>query len=386
MRRAGAMTFGALFALESFVRSLNSTVVSLQSYDLLQSTQKVSQLSAFVSLSVLVVTLSLPLLISSLPRRWAYTFGVISLMLASISFASFTLAGQFTGMILRNCGAALLNIVLSLYIMDHVKRIDLTRIEPVRMALSTVSWMTGPALGVYLYTQYGHWAPQIVCIVSGVILIALFWLLRLSDHAIIRPGYAKPPNAIANVVRFVRQPRLRLAWFIAFGRSAYWTTFFIYAPLLMVESGLGKQSAGWLVSLSQALLVCAYFSGTVARRFGVRSVITVSFLLSCLSALAAGLAGKEFPYLAAGMLLAGSLAASALDGVGGIPFLRAVHGYERPQMAAVYRTYIDFSELVPAFLFAIALSYFEIGSVFIILAVLQAISGYYAWRYLPRSL
>jgi predicted MFS family arabinose efflux permease len=385
-RRAGALTFGALFALESFVRSLNSTVVSLQAYDLLQVTQKVSQLSAAVSFLVLLTTLSLPVFMSRMPRRWVYTSGVVALMLASLCFATYSLAGQFAGMLLRNTGAALLNIVLSLYIMDHIRRADLTRIEPVRMAMSTLSWMTGPALGVYLYTAHGHAAPQLLCIGMGLLLIALFWFLRLSDHAIIRAGPLRPPRPLDNVVRFLRQPRLRLAWLIAFGRSAYWATFFIYAPILMVQGGLGKQAGGWLVSISQALLICAYFSGQLARKFGVRMVIAGAFLVCCLSALLAGLAGKEMPYLAAAMLLVGSLSASALDGVGGIPFLRAVHGYERPQMTAVYRTYIDISELIPSFLFAVALLYFEIGAVFVILAVLQAAAGLYSWRYLPRSL
>lgn len=386
VRRAGALTFGALFALESLVRSINSTVVSLQAYDLLQVTREVSQLSTAVSFVVLLGTLYLPVLISRLPRRWAYTCGVVALMLASLAFSTYSLAGQFTGMVLRNAGAALLNIVLSLYIMDHVRRADLTRIEPARMALSTVSWMTGPALGVYLYETYGHAAPQLICIASGLLLIALFWFLRLSDHAIIRPGPGRPHNPLKNVARFLAQPRLRLAWLIAFGRSAYWTTFFIYAPILMVQGGLGKQMGGWLVSLSQAMLVSAYFSGSLARRFGVRRIIALSFLVSCLAAVFAGMAGKELPYLAAAMLLLGSLAASALDGVGGIPFLRAVRGHERPQMTAVYRSYIDFSELIPSFLFAIALAFFEIGSVFIILAGLQAIAGLVSWRYLPRSL
>jgi MFS family permease len=385
-RRAGALTFGALFALESFVRALNSTVVSLQAYDLLQATQKVSQLSTAVSFLVLMTTLALPLFINRIPRRWAYTCGVIALMLASLCLASHTLVGQFAGMMMRNIGAALLNIVLALYIMDHVKRTDLTRIEPVRMALSTASWMTGPALGVWLYTTYGYAAPQIVCVSAAVLLIGLFWYLRLSDHTIIRPGRSKQPSPMANLVRFIRQPRLRLAWLIAFGRSAYWTTFFIYAPILMVESGLGKQAGGLLVSASQFLLIGAYFSGRLADRWGVRTVIAASFILSGVSALAAGLAGKELPYAAAGMLLVGSLAASALDGVGGIPFLRAVRRHERPQMAAVYRTYIDLSELIPAFLFSVALLYFDIGVVFIILAGLQAVSGYYSWRYLPKSL
>ena len=102
--------------------------------------------------------------------------------------------------------------------------------------------------------------------------------------------------------------------------------------------------------------------------------------------LAAGLAGRASPYLAMACLLAGSAAASALDGVGGIPFLRAVRHHERQRMTAVYRTYIDFSELVPSFTFAIVLLWMPIGTVFIILSVALAIIGVVSWRYLPRSL
>jgi len=55
-------------------------------------------------------------------------------------------------------------------------------------------------------------------------------------------------------------------------------------------------------------------------------------------------------------------------------------------MAAVYRTYIDFSELIPAMIFAVALSYFEIGIVFIILGASLVIMGTIAFRYLPKSM
>ena len=80
------------------------------------------------------------------------------------------------------------------------------------------------------------------------------------------------------------------------------------------------------------------------------------------------------------------LAASALDGVGGIPFLRAVRPHERQRMTSVYRTFIDFSELIPSFIFAIALMWFPIGSVFVILGLWLAVAGALSWRYLPRSL
>ena len=385
-RRAGALTFGAIFALESLVRSLNSTVVSLQAYDLLGSSQKVSELTTLVALTVLLTTLMLPYILGRLRRRWAYTLGAVAMIVASLFLASFTLGGQIAGMFFRNCAAAILNITLSLYILDHIKRSELTRSEPVRLSLSTFSWMIGPASGVWLYTQFGAWGPQLASIASAVALLILFWVLRLSDRVTMPSGTLQPFNPLANVARFVRQPRLRLAWMIAFGRSCFWTTFFIYGPLLMVESGVGKQIGGLMISASQALLFCAYIFGRLAHRFGVRLIISWCFLLMSLASVSAGLAGKEQPYVAMLFLLLGALAASGLDGVGGIPFLRAVKPYERQRMAAVYRTFIDFSELIPAMIFAVALSYFEIGIVFVILGISLVIMGGIAYRFLPKSL
>ena len=385
-RKAGALTFSAIFALESLVRSLNSTVVSLQAYDLLGSSQKVSELTTLVALTVLLTTLMLPYILGRLRRRWAYTLGVIGLMTASLFLASFTVSGQIAGMFFRNCGAAILNITLSLYILDHIRKSDLAHSEPLRLSLSTFSWMIGPASGVWLYTQFGAWGPQLASIAVAVALLVLFWVLRLSDRVTMPSGTLQPFNPLANVARFVRQPRLRLAWMVAFGRSCFWATFFIYGPLLMVEGGVGKQVGGLMISASQALLLCAYLFGRLAHRFGVRSIISLCFLMMAVSSIAAGIAGKEQPYIAMLFLLFGAFAASGLDGVGGIPFLRAVRTHERQRMAAVYRTYIDFSELIPAMIFAVALSYFEIGIVFVILGASLIIMGTIAFRYLPKSM
>jgi len=52
----------------------------------------------------------------------------------------------------------------------------------------------------------------------------------------------------------------------------------------------------------------------------------------------------------------------------------------------VLRTYIDCSELIPAFAFAIALLWLPIGAVFVILSAALAAVGYVAWRHLPKSL
>jgi hypothetical protein len=55
-------------------------------------------------------------------------------------------------------------------------------------------------------------------------------------------------------------------------------------------------------------------------------------------------------------------------------------------MTAVYRTYIDFSELIPGFIFAFALLWLPIGMVFVILSLGLFVIGWISWRHLPKSL
>ncbi|HUR43429.1 MAG TPA: MFS transporter [Aestuariivirga sp.] len=386
-RKAGAFTFASIFAVESFVRSLNVTVVSLQAHDILGSSQKVSVLATSVSLTLLLSTLTLPFVLGRLRRRWAYSLGALLMLIASLALATHTLTGQAIGMFLRNGGAAIFHVVLSLYILDNIRRQDLARAEPIRLSASAISWTIGPGLGVWLYIEYGPWGTQAAVIASLVVLMAVFWHLRLSDSGSSLPsGTLQPFNPLANVRRFIGQPRLVLAWLIAFGRSCFWATFMIYGPLLIVESGLGKGMSGLVISVSQLLLLAAYWSGSLARHYGVRKVLACSFSLASAASLGAGIAGTHAPYVAIALLLAGALAGSALDGVGGIPFLRAVRPHERQRMTAVYRTAIEFSDLIPSFIFAFALLRFEIGAVFVILGLWLGFMGFLTWRYLPRSL
>ncbi len=385
-RKAGALTFGLLFALESFVRSLNVTVISLQAHDLLKESRLVSELSVVVSLSVLTTTLLMPFILGRLRRRWTYSLGIAGMIVAALFFASHTIPGQALGMYFRNCGAAVLNVTLSLYILDHIRKADLARTEPLRLSISTLSWSAGPSLGVWLYASHGPWAPQAASMLAALTLLAVFWYLRLSDRPHMPSGTLQGFNPLANVVRFAAQPRLRLAWLIAFGRSCFWATLFIYGPLLLIEAKVPNQISGYMISASQAMLFGAYFYGRLASRLGVRTIIYGCYLIMAAACLAAGLAGKEYPYAAIGLLLMGSAAATGLDGVGGIPFLRAVRYHERQRMAAVYRTFIDFSELIPAMVFAVALRYFEIGVVFTLLGLGLVVIAIVTFRHLPKSM
>lgn len=382
----GARTFAALYALESFARASIASVIPIQAYEILRNEQTVSILYTIVALLGLSATLFMPMLINRLARRWVYTIGCSLLIVSAILFIPATLSSQLAGMLARAVAGGALAITLNLYIMDHIRKTEFMRTESIRMAWSTVAWTAGPTMGVVLYTHFGIAAASGVVIGFSTCLLALFWYFRLTDNAEIRPGRSRPANPIANIGRFVAQPRLRLAWLIAFGRSCFWTTFFIYVPLLMVVSGEGKFAGGLFVSAGNALLFTALFWGRAGRRFGARNTMTLAFFAMTATLLVAAFAGQSQPILAACFLLGCAFFAIALDALGSTAFLRAVRTYERSQMAAVYRTYLDLSELLPPLVYSVVLAFFGLGGVFATLAVFSTFCGVVVWRYLPKSL
>jgi len=381
-----ATRFALLFAIESLARATISGIVAIQAYDLVHSSQKVSEIFTVVGVLTLCGTLTIPTLIAWTARRFVYSLGAVCLMLAALAFITFTIPGQMGGMLLRNFGAACLSITLNLYILDHIPRSTFVRAEPQRLAMSTLSWTLGPALGIYLYTRYGVWAPHCFSAVVAFVVLLLFAYLRLTET--IGPAKLKPPpNPLAGVSRFVAQPRLRLAWLVAFGRSCFWTTFFTYGPLLMVTSGMSKTTGGLLVSAGNAVLVTAVLAGRIAERVGVRKVISGAYLAAAVCAAAAGTAGFfQLPVLAAVFLIGGALAASCLDGIGSIPVLRAVRTRERAAMTGVYRTYLELSDLIPSAVYAVALLFAPVSVTFVLLALWMMICGVITWTYLPKSL
>ena len=85
------------------------------------------------------------------------------------------------------------------------------------------------------------------------------------------------------------------------------------------------------------------------------------------------------------VVLTAACGAVTLDALGGIPFMRFVHPYERPQMTSVYRTYIDMSDLVSAAVFWLLLNLFHLQAVFIA-SGLFALGAALVARQLPRRL
>ncbi len=120
----------------------------------------------------------------------------------------------------------------------------------------------------------------------------------------------------------------------------------------MVVTGEGELAGGLLVSGGNAMLFAAIYWGRAGQRFGSRNTLVFAFLAMAASLIVAGACGESLPLVAGLFLLCGAFFAVALDALGSTAFMRAVHPHERAQMTAVYRTYLDFSELTPPLVYA----------------------------------
>ncbi len=380
----GAPVFAIMFTLESVARATLATVIPLQAYAILQEARDVSLLYFAVGVIGLVGSFTIPILIRKFRRRWVYSMAAVLNIVAAGLLATGTLTGQVSGMLLRAFAVASANITLSLYIMDYIRKRDLVHAEPMRLMFSAAAWTGGPTLGVWLYQEVGRGAPELVTAVAAALLLAYFWFLRLQENPAVAAATRPPPHPLSSIRRFVSQPRLRLAWIIPFGRSCWWARFFVYPPLYMVESGQGDLAGALLVSAGNALLIFTPWVGRLAAKVGIRAVAMTSFLLAGLCTAAATLV-YDYPLAVALCLLGGAAATSALDAIGNIPFMRSVRAYERPQMTTVFRTYIDFSDLLPAGLFALLLTFFDFRAVFIASALGMFAVGLIA-RYLPKRM
>jgi MFS family permease len=384
VRRPGAIVFALMFVLESLARATLLTVIPLQAYALLGHAREVSLLYVLVGIAGISSSFTIPLLIRRFRRRRVYVLGVLLLIATAALLATRTLSGQALAMLCRAVAAASLNITLSLYVMDYIRKRDLVRSEPLRMGFSAVAWSVGPLLGVTLYEKVGHGSAELASALFSFLLLLYFAYLRLTENPAVAAATRPVADPRANIRRFLAQPRLRLAWYLAFVRSVYWSMFFTYPPVYLVQKGIGGTAAGLLASAGNALLLLAPLAGRLAGRTGLRRPIIAAMAATGLTCLVAAL-GYDLPVVVAASLLGGAVGAVTLDALANIPFLRAVHPYERPQMTTVYRTYIDLADLLPAMLYSLLLVYFDLHAVFATTGLIM-LSGAVVARWLPRRM
>jgi MFS family permease len=382
--RPGAREFAVLSAVEAFSRAVIAGVIPLQAYALLVEARTISLVYAGVGIVAFAASFMVPLVLLVARRKWVFTAGTLCMVAAPLLMLAGEALPFVTALQVRALAVVCVNIALNLYILDYIRRRDFVASEPKRLAFLGISWFVGPALGIFLHSHYGLLPVCLLSAVFALAALAYFWYLRIVENPTVAPARRAPPMPWRNIRRYLAQPRLRLAWIIPFGRSTFWTTFFVYPPLYIVQQGGSEIIVAVMLSAAQGLLFFAPLVGRLGARHGIRRVIIASATGTGLISLAAGLL-QPGPVEVAAIFVIAAMGAAALDALGNIPFLRAVHHYERSEMTSVFRTYIEASQLLPAAVYAAVLTVAPLPAVFEVLGCVLLVSAWYA-RYLPKAL
>jgi Major Facilitator Superfamily len=383
---AKARAFVALFTCDAFARAILITLVPLEAYDLLGAAQLVSVVYFLVGILGLASNLTVPLILHRLRRRWVLTIGACAQIASVLLFAWGTKASLIAGLALQVVGMAMLDVVINLYLLDHIPRRGLNHFEPRRLLFAGTAFALGPWAGVYLHRNVGENLTYVVAALSTLTLLTYFWTLRLADNPSLQAGVAPPPSALAFLSRFIAQPRLVLSWLLALGRNGWWVMNFIYTPIFVTNAGYRPEVGGALVSLGLAPMLLVRVYGRIGRTIGIRHLLCVGYGLTgvCSLAAAAAAAGGA-PLLCMALMCLAAFAATVIDGAGNVPFLRAVHHYERAEMTAVFMTFRQVGSLLVPGILAVVLWVLPLWAVFAT-GGLMAVAMAGLSRYLPRRL
>ncbi len=333
--------FALLAALEACIRASLLSVMPLVIYRAFGDAAIVSRIYLCVGIGSMCVGLMVPFVARWVPRRWMVT-------LACAFYATgITLA--LTGgpmlkalvLLFNAMGTVTFTVCLNAYVLDYISRLDLSRNETMRMVYSAIPWSVGPILGVTLLNWWEP-APFILAGCFTLVLVAVFWRLRLGNGRQITRARAPAPNPLAYLGRFAAQPRLIAGWFFAVMRSCGWWVYIVYLPIFCIEAGLGDKVGAIALSLSNALLFTTPLMLRQVRKFGVRAAVRTGFAVAS-SLFMLGFLMSGVPAFTVACIMGASVALVLLDVCGGLPFLMAVRPAERTEMVAVYATFRDAS-------------------------------------------
>jgi MFS family permease len=363
---ARARAFVVLFTCDAISRSILISLVPLEAYELLGAAQRVSILYFLTAIVGLAASLAVPMVLHRIRRRWVLTIGAGVQMLSAGLLALATMPALIAGLALQMVGMAILEVVINLYLLDHIPRRRLNHFEPRRLLFAGTAFAAGPWVGVYLHRNVAENLTYLVAALATLTTLTFFWMLRLSDNPGLQAATAPPPNPLRYVQRYISQPRLVLAWVLALGRNGWWVMYFIYTPIYVANAGYRPEIGGALVSLGLAPMLLVRVWGRIGQSIGLRNLLCIGYGLTGLLSLAAGAAaGLGMPLLGMALICLGACAATMIDGAGNVPFLRAVHPYERAAMTSVFMTFRHVGSLLIPGALAVVLLLLPLPFVFV---------------------
>jgi hypothetical protein len=126
--------------------------------------------------------------------------------------------------------------------------------------------------------------------------------------------------------------------------------------------------------------------GRIGKRIGARTLLTFAHSMTgAFSFLAAAAAAAGATLVGMALLCMAAFSATIIDGAGNVPFLRAVHHYERSEMTSVFMTFRHVGALCVPGVLMLVLMVMPLPSVFAVGGAISLTAAALS-RFLPRGM
>ena len=375
----GIRAFATIGGFEAVVRGIALSIYPILMYRAWGDAVVVSELYFGVGVLSLLTGLAVPLVTRHVPRRFVYSGGALLFVLS----ACFGIVGGKVTTVALLChvmGTATVFVCFNAYVLDNVPKVELGRLESLRLLFGGFGWTVGPVLGVWLL-GFWHAAPFIIVGIAALAMLTAFWRLRIGHGrvTVVHGGARNSPNPLAYLRRFAGQPRLVAGWLFTVLRSCGWWIYTVYVGIFAVQNGLGDQVGGIASSLANMGLFMAPLFLRWMQRRSVREALRTGFLFSGGGFVLAA-CFSPWPWATVLVLGLASYFLVLLDVCAGLPFLMSVKPSQRTEMSAVYSSFRDVSGILTPGIAWLVLQFSPLAGVFaaggVALLAAWALAGY----------
>ncbi len=358
--------FGVLYGVENFGRAMLATTISLYGIEVMETVQSLSIVLFATSIISLIVTLGSGVFIQIISRKFVFSIACCLSLISMVFFLIETPTGFILANTFRACAAGLILICISLYVLDFIPKKELAKAESRRIFFGGFAWLMAPGIGTWTWANIDHSIPFLISFLTTVILLGLFWWLRIKESHEIDPPNSKNLNILTNVFNYFNNGHMRVAYIIAVCRSSAWVVFFAYGPIYMLDAGVAPEWIGFIISaIMSALMLSAQFL-KFARFVGIRRIIVYCFILAGIFFATIGLLPKPTIW-GLGLFFMASLCIDMLDVIGNLPFLRTVPKNTRVEMTTVFSTWRELSFTLTPGIAYIVLIFLPVHGLFLVL-------------------
>lgn len=167
----------------------------------------------------------------------------------------------------------------NIFFRDNTSSSKLNENQALLSVLGNIAWFLGPILAGFILLEYGFNIVFYSASLFMMITLILFFKIKIKKNSNknLKKTYKKKSYKFL-IKNFIKKKQTHLPYLMSAGVSLWWGFIFVYMPLFIIESKLGKEYIGLFIGFSQLpLILLEYYAGKKSNKIGFKKLFNLGF-------------------------------------------------------------------------------------------------------------